>query len=259
MTKGKWSTFASRVYYALGMAYYLYQWIGIAGVFALIAAYLPFQAGYYWPSFVISQIALILFIWCFTLWMRSTRFQFQSGNPGIKTLETDRRYSVLDDNHYEYYRKVTVKAKQHGVVGYNHYFHWSGEGKIEVAPLDGCKHHPCVLRPHLRTGQVCAVTFERPLRKGETTEIAYMLHLSDTKGTAEPFLSHTCHDKTNRLTLRVTFPPGNQARTFKKQIFLSPVSPLPIWEETGTTSQDSNTAEFSISKPRVGSMYAIIW
>jgi hypothetical protein len=259
--QGKWFGLTSRFYYASGALYYLYRWVIITGAFGILTSTIPAYYKQYWLLFIIIQPAIAVFIWGTVLWIRTGKYQLQGNNPNLKDLLVERTYTVLGDRKYEYYRKVITQALETGADHYTIKFWWSGKGKTECRVSNPHQKIQLSKQPH-GNFTVCRVTFERPLKKGETEEINFHINFLDEKGKPRSFLLHDTHDKIRKLVLKVRVPINDPTQAHTKQCFMSPVSEIPMWEakdQQFVIGSGYKEASWEIPRPRFGYRYQICW
>jgi hypothetical protein len=107
--QGKWYSLTSRIYYSLGILYYIYNWLLITGLIG--ALILPFAFyNRFWIIFLISQPSIALIIIGFVFWIKKNKHQFQTTNPNLYLISSEVTYSLLENNKYGYNRKTNIKA-----------------------------------------------------------------------------------------------------------------------------------------------------
>lgn len=253
---GRWDSFGARLYYLLGILYYVYHGmliLGGSGVVLSVAAI--FVKSPYWAAASFLPTSICVLAMGIVLWAKQRNASLGDHNPGLKEQKLESTYHVLDGHHYTYTRRVIVEAQYDGVDHYMHKFFWSGYGPIEPVGFAGCLAAE-IERPRHGSYRTCKIQFERPLRKGEVLDFTYSISLADAEGSARPFLSHNVRLGVNQLSMRVK---GIAARRYKRQIFTSMLSDIPIYEEDVLAEEHSPDLVWEIKHPRVGYRFELSW
>lgn len=263
-SRSRWDTLASRITYYLGALFYLYQWfllLGIAGtissVVPQIRALLSDNSATY--GFLLS---VGVSVWGVMLWLKADSQRHRGYNPGLEILQVEDIYASKDNYSYTYTKKVTARALQHGVNSYTFKFQWTGTGTI--AARVGDTHHTIQLLDE-RLGflsRETTVYFERPLRRREMIALTFHLDLTDTGHTARPFLQGTVFDPIKgKIIFRVQFLRSSNSKPskYKRAIFVSAVTNIPVWEEEVNLPPESYEASWEVRKPRPSYAYRITW
>lgn len=257
---GKWVTFAARVYYVIGLTYYLYHWLLIAGAGGLAIGVVTHAINRNHITFGLAPLSVSLLLWGIALLARKRALEFQSHNPGLQEKLSDSTYTVRADNSYYFSRRLIVQAKHDGVDHYVGKFRWSGGRHITAVPAASYPHRVTLSpQPH-DIHMICRIDFERPLRKKEVLEFSYALEMRDIEGTAEQFISNSIYYRSEKVITRVRLdtPPPN-LRYYRRQILASNTADMPIYEER-VNLQDGNEELFwEVKNPRIGYRYKIIW
>lgn len=177
-------------------------------------------------------------------------------NPYLESMLVEVCYSLVDATSYKYSRRVIVKALRNGIDCYKNKITWTGTGSITP---NGHNPRFTIGDDPFSNYKFCKVDFERPLKKKEKLEIRYSLDLKDPGMQARPFLNHTIHNPIHKLIMRVHFLHDDGGVHFKKEIFMSPMSEMPLWEEKVLLPLDSKEAVWEIDRPRQGYCYRLTW
>jgi hypothetical protein len=224
MTNARWEGIASRIYYSLGALYYAYEWLALATAGSALTALTLYLKSSTLLSLAAANISLILLIITVAIWLRYTNRRIRGRNPALQVLTLDYSYDIFADNKYRTTKGVTAKALYNGVDHYRHAFVWTGAGDISArahVPEDG---KITLSHDSLGPKQLCQVHFERPLARGEETQIKFTLDLVDSAKTSQPFFALTSYDWIQKdATLRVRFHTERPA-TYTKRIYLSDVA-----------------------------------
>src|SRR5215217_6377385 len=195
---GKWVTFAARVYYVIGLSYYIYHWLLIVGAGGLAFGVLTHAIHRNYITFGLAPVSVSLILWGIALLARKRALEFQSHNPGLQEKLSDSTYTVFDNNTYHFSRRLIVQAKHDGVDHYVGKFRWSGGRNIIALPAVSHPHRVTLApQPH-DIHMICRIDFERPLRKNETLEFNYALEMQDIEGMAERFISNSIYYRSEK-------------------------------------------------------------
>lgn len=260
MRDQKWFSVVAKFYYIFGILYYAYSWLFVIGLAGIVTTFIFSGIHYYVFAIIIGNISLVIIIGGIVLWVRAGKFQVQSSNPCLKILFLERTYIVLDNNRYEYSRKLIAEALRSGVEIYKSHFKWSGKGNI-YPRIANHRQNISISSSPVTLFDICKINFERPLREGEKLEINYSYNLEDTGNEAKPYLAHDTHDKVDKLILRVKIFTTSSPQLYSKRILMSSTSEIPILEveEPFIDSLGYKEAVWAIKKPRLGCRYQIVW
>jgi len=252
-----WISKTAHLYYYLAFIYYLREivlWVGIAGLVGNLTLI-------FYQKYVVAALGLALsviaIIGGIILYVVGIKRRYRAANPALKLLSAATTLKVLPENRYRHFRVITFKARHDGVQHFNHRFSWSGTGNIDLRVGDpamsgAITDHDKSVRKQLR------ITFDRPLKKGEEKTIEYTFEMTDTAGTARPFLSSTITEDVGRVSLRVMIETA-QSKTFQRSIYMGSSSDIPMFEDKVASSPAECAIEWSISRPRIGFVYCINW
>lgn len=256
--KGSWEGFSARAYYTLGLLHYVYGWVGSLGIVGMLSSAIIYQ---YLPilAYVICFFSAVLAVLGIVYWKRQFERRHQGANPGLNLLHAEHTYAVLENDEYQSTRLIHAKVIRDGVDRYKSKFIWSGTGAIRVELISPTDAHAEVTEESHGITKICTITFKQAARKGDEIKVAFTLHLKDTNRAAKPFISTTVHDWiSGSLTLRVRFTPATRKPLFK-EIFISHVSELSIFEEPLPLPPGSLEGAWVITKPRPLHKYVLRW
>lgn len=257
---GKWETVAARVYYVVGLSYYVYHWLLLGGAGGLAVGIFTHAIHRNYITFAIAPVSISLLIWGVVLWSKKKATEFLSHNPGLHEKLSDSTYTILENNRYRFNRKLIVQARHGGVDHYKGKFRWSGGGTVEAVLASSAPHHVTLSRQPHDIHMICRIDFERPLLKGEVLEFNYALEMEDLHHTAEQFVSHSIYYRTDRLVSRVRLePPPPLLRFYRRQILASPTADMPIFEEQVNLQDGREELNWEVKNPRIGYRYKIVW
>lgn len=251
---GGWDAAASRVYYIAGGAYYVTHWIGLlGGVGAIASGFLSARLGM--PLACASGVACIV---AGRMWLHSFRQRLAGSNPGLRVQSMEVGYRILRARRYRSTRRVCVKARRDGVDHFAHKFLWTGSGTLTPAVSSPANATISIEKDPHTVFHVCRVYLARPLRRSETVVFDYHIDLEDEEGTSRPYVAMTTHDPMQELTLFVEFDHDRPSR-IRRQLFLSGVAEIPMFEDTGGLSGSAHRFEWKITRPRMYWRYRLVW
>lgn len=257
---GKWETIAARVYYTVGLSYYLYNYLLLAGLGSALFSIITHSAHRNYIAISLIPFSMSFLIWGVVLWSKKRSIQYGSHNPGLEEKSTETTYTILANNQYHFIRKLEVKALHDGIDHYVGKFRWSGGLDVRAIEPVSAPHRVTVSRQPHDIHMICRVDFENPLRKNETLTFSYAFDMTDHDGLAEDFLSHSIYYRTDRIISRVRFdPPRENLRFYRRWILASATADMPIYKETVTLGENENQLEWDVKRPRFGYRYKLIW
>lgn len=250
----KWDGLAARVYYTLGAAHYLKLELASVGILTLLGSLAPFRYAFLLAIVGVSLIGVATY-----LGIASVKRRLQGTNPGLKILTVEETFVVLGNNRYDSKRNVLLRAIRDGVDAYIDKLIWTGSGTMNLE-VESPRGATGVLdRERLGTYEVTRIVFDRPLRRGERATVRFTLHLWDEQGTCQPFLSVRPNDPIHEhLIMRVRFE-EKPAVSNRKQILLSDVSEIPVYENGSSSKKGSREVYWKVRKPRPTFRYRITW
>lgn len=261
----RWAKVAALIHHSAAAFYYLYKLFissGLIGtvVFSLILIHQRLTHQAILPVLLSLIISLGVVLAGVVFWAKiQTSQQFQSHNPGLRILSSEVTYAHLNNNKYSQSVRIIAKALQHGVKSYEQKFYWTGEGKI-IPSIDDPRQKIHLFKEQDGPRQICKIDFERPQKPNDKKiNINYKLDLIDDAQKAQRFLRHNVYCKMTKLVLRVQFSNEDNIKSYKRQIFMSPVSEVPIKEWEFALPLDSREAFWEIPKPKISFKYQIIW
>ncbi|MGO9048343.1 MAG: hypothetical protein ACLQFW_15900 [Xanthobacteraceae bacterium] len=103
----KWASWGVRLYYLLGLSYYVYHWFLIGGGVGLLVALGTYSYG---SAIIYTVVAAILSLALIalgtTIFVANLRKRYKGSNPGLKLLSSRTVYRVLADGKYQYSRHL---------------------------------------------------------------------------------------------------------------------------------------------------------
>lgn len=254
-----WRALGMHAYYLLGATYYLYHWLIIAGVGGLTAAGIIqyANANLKITITIIVAISALFLLSGIALLILNFRRRYRSANPGLKILSSESLYRVSSNTDYEYVRKITAMASLDGVNTFVHRFIWTGTGTIDVS-TDTPGYSISLEDDNLTPRRKLVVRFDRSKRKREKFSFTYKFAMHDDAHTARNFLRTTIPEKVRHMQLRVSLPATICPAQFRRAMYMSSVSDIPVYEEMVAT--DGNTMlEWKIRHPRLDYEYGLFW
>jgi hypothetical protein len=254
-----WDSILARIYYMLGAAYYFVHWIGLLGIASLITSLISILTQRVAVAVVLFAIGAILVGAAAGLAIISPRRRLRGANPRLRIHSIEEIYTIIRNNRFDSTRELKVQALGDGIDSYIDKFIWSGSGNI-IPRIDrpagaqaNVEDEPLGYRKILR------VRFPRPLRRNETMVLRYTLELEDTAQSARPFLGVGMTEwKVGTLTLRVIWK-ANIPAEYKRQMFLSNTSDIPVFEEVIPLNRTCREAIWVIQRPRAHWEFRIVW
>lgn len=249
---GKWTTLSSRVYYLLGSAFYIHQWLLALGVVSWILILSDSFLRYLAPALSIGCLS-----WGAALWRKSVSAKLSSPNPALSILSQDVKYHEIDEHSCESIRKLIVRASS-PVNQYKTIFNWSGNGKCEVEARKGIE--SCELHDQRNGGgRVCKLNFGRAIAPKKSHEFEFVYHLKEATVPLKHYFTHLIATPVKSLVLRVVPLESLKVIAFRKQILVSPGSEFPIWEEDVPLQAGQKELVWVIPKPAIGFHYQLTW
>ncbi len=249
----------ARIYYVVGVLYYLSHWVALIGV-AGVAGGVTLLARYAFSGEVVVASGFVL-IWGINLKIKSYRVQLYSDNPNFWHILEECVYDVSAAPVYRYTKRLRLKALSGGVDSWSHGFGWSGHGRMHVVCSQQPENVPVtevsIVQEEYGPRNVCRVRFERPLKRGEIVEFAVEMTLVDEEGAARPFLSQKINTPAGELIMRVRLPQG--ATEYVQAVYESPTTRMPSLEKKVNLAVRSEEARWVIKKPRIRRHYQIRW
>jgi hypothetical protein len=256
--KNRWASIGVRLYYLIGLLYYVYAWFIVAGgvgvVTSLIGIYFS-RADFWW--IVAGAAALGLLIAGLSISFSNWRKRYRGINPGLKIMKSRTVYTVLPHGQYRYWRELDLVASLDGVDHFTHVFGWTGQGDIHPSAANGS--HPELADDPLSTKKRLRIYFDRPRAKRDQFRIQYQLDMRDLNACARPFLRTTMIEKIRLLESEVVFETEDCPEKYKRTIYMSDVAEIPVKEDEVLVTRGENSLTWTVKRPRLGYNYCISW
>ncbi|MDO8588320.1 MAG: hypothetical protein Q7T82_14930 [Armatimonadota bacterium] len=126
MRDGKFDSRLARVYYLIGVLYYLYKLVLVVGGVGIIGSIVSLRGFRFANETLIASIFIL--IWGINLRFKVSKIQRHSANPGLHIMTEECVYSVLGGGRFRYTKRLRLKALREGVDHYDHKFIWTGRG-----------------------------------------------------------------------------------------------------------------------------------
>ncbi len=255
-----WDSIASRVSHLLGALYYLFHWLIILGGVGVITAFLShlYLNAPVLLSFTVIVLSVLSIGWGISFWLKANKRRFHGNNPSLQILECHDYYQILDVDRSRNTRRIKAKVLRDGVEYFSHKFQWTGKGLITVETTNS-QLRAELKKDHRGIREECRIYFESPKRQGEIVDIAWTLNLQNENHVAKPYLSSTINDWVKeKVSLTAQFPDPGFATSYRKQIFMSGVADIPVWEKI-VVEDGIQVASWIIPRPRPSYRYQIDW
>jgi hypothetical protein len=160
--------------------------------------------------------------------------------------------------------KVTIKANKQNVEVFKNRYSWTGSGGSSPLPQLLSPGHKLITEIS-RDAQwkYYYVVFDRPLRKGATTELEVRQDLYDRAKTFQSMLAKDVIEPIGSLKLRVIFPPSMRPKDARAIELTRPRNGGNEWEiaDECPVPVDTTTGEavYDVGRPKTGARYQIIW
>lgn len=255
---GKWLSWVARVYYLLGTAYYSYHLLFLLGITGVTTAILLRVKSGPIVASVITTVSVFSLLVAVSFWRKVVRLQFMSPNPSLHIKRIIVDYHYMDPLNCDYVRTVEAVAL-YPTDRYCAKFKWSSDGQVTGEALAGAKKVD-VSEQSTSMFNMCRVEFERMLTKNQTLTFSYRLKLRDARKPVKRFLGHVVDLPTKMLTLTVKLPQNEEVKEYRKQLFISTESEIPLWEETQIVAEPwKKEIGWEIPKAKQGCVYRISW
>lgn len=246
----------ARVYYAVGLLYYISHYIALAGIVVMGGAVLLRPAYYH----DITIICGVVVVWAANAWIKSRKSQRCSQNPHFYHILEETIYSSRSSPDYSCTKHLRLKALHDMVDHYEWRFNWTGRGKVSVGSISQPEQTTATAELHEEsygTRRLAKISFGRPLKKGEIIDFSFTLILTDDSHTARPFVSEVIKTKIDKWIARVYLPEG--VTDYVTMIYETDVSAIPLFEQKASVDIGSNEARWEIRRPRLYRKYQLRW
>lgn len=135
----------------------------------------------------------------------------------FRVVELSISHTYHDLVHVTHSRRLTLRALRPGLSEWEDRYHWTGNGRLELKSAVPEQSVRKTFRQRL--WQYYEVRFDKTLAVNETITINPVWELYDDARTAEPFISTTIQNPTDRLILRMEVVPELSARSVIREIF----------------------------------------
>lgn len=250
------SKIVEQAYHLLGLAYYLYLWIGAAGLTA-IAIPIVASAGTAWIG-VGATIGGAGLVAAATLIFRARRVRRAYLNSQIDIVQQVDTYDVPENGGapYVFTKDMRIRAHTDGVQYYQCKHKWSGSGDIQV---DVSPPEIVLLADRFPTEDVfelIIVRFPRVLKKGDEESFKITVTLTPTIAKPQPYLAKLVDDfYPNGFTMCVNLP--KTPRSVRKDILRSRNFNDPI--KTESSNGPTRGISWEVKVPRFDRRYKISW
>jgi hypothetical protein len=251
----KWESFGAAAYYFLGLSFYVYHWLIALGVGSSL---LGFIVGYnrLWLLVLLNLISVLLVIGGITAWVIRVKKRLNFLNPDISVVSLVDTYSILGENEYTFEKQLSICALRTGTDTYRCKLRWTGGGNIAVAVEPATDWHVTRTTGTEALWEMLRVQAATPLQRNQTKPLTIRLTMTDTAAQAIPYSQKFVDDfYPNGFTMRVCLP--SAPKRVKKEIFFSPRSEIPIYQEEH--KQASPLITWRVRKPGIGRRYKIEW
>ena len=253
-----WASRGVQIYYLLGAAYYIYQWLIVGGFGGVVASIITaFLSSYDLTAAIVGALSFLILLVGIVIYISSLTKRYRGLNPGLKLLRSSTTYKILENGYFEYIRGIEAKVSFHAVNDFTHIITWSGRGKLAIDVDEDFRSE--IVEDPTSSRTKLMIHFPRPYSKGEVVKFSYRISMHDDEGIARNFLRSTIYEKVRHMSLRVYLAPSIKASEFRRAIYMSGVSEIPVFEHTVPIDRGGMELSWDIDKPRLEHAYCIIW
>lgn len=256
MVPKKWESWGAAAYYFLGLTYHFYHWLILLGVGSSVVSFIVGQQQL-WLLILLNLIGISLVVGGVTAWIIKAKKKLDLLNPDISVVSLVDTYSVLENNKYTFEKILKICALRTGVDTYKCKLRWTGEAdNIEVAVEPTTDWHVTRTLGTEAMWELLRVQATTPLQRKQTKLLTIRVTMTNTTTVAMPWSQKFVDDLyPNGFTMRVCLP--SIPKRVKKEIFLSPRSEVPMYQE----QQKPKAAQITwrVRKPGIGRRYKLDW
>jgi hypothetical protein len=212
-----------------------------------------------WPVGIASTAIFLLGGYKFLARLDRLRPTYSRIRADFVILRKEVEYTYVSRTEIQYVKRITLKARRHGLDAYMDKFHWSGAGPMTIASL--VPEHTIDMLGHRNIWRLYRVSFGRALAKNDVIEIAIRWELKDPHQTAVPFFSQSVNEPTALLTFLLRLPESFSVRRVTATILptIEFLTPVEAHTEDMKVRNGFAECEWTIKRPKLLHCYQMSW